>query len=233
MKRASVLLLALLLILTGCAGKVKLNHVSVDDVCCPYEISHVKDGVLLTLQDGEKSGILWHVETIPEDVCQVVQEETDKEYTSRYRLSGKEEGAAQLTFTALQADEIVSFVLTMVVDVDSEGKAVVSSYQHQERKDNSVETEGLRYKWNVDVDGILNFSFIDQEDNWSVSGDGGEAFALSYMMSTPTGCKFSAQAIAPGQTTIVLTSENTQRRIHVVIQADENGTMEVISVQEQ
>jgi hypothetical protein len=52
-------------------------------------------------------------------------------------------------------------------------------------------------------------------------------------MSTPAGCKFSAQAKAAGQTTIVLTSENTQRRIHVVIQADDNGEIEVVSVQEQ
>ena len=148
-------------------------------------------------------------------------------------VTGKEEGAAQLTFTALQSDETVCFVLDLVVNVDSEGKVFVSSYQHQERKDNSVDADGLRYKWNVDTNGILNFSFINQEDRWSVSGDGADAFVLSNMMSTPSGCKFSAQAIAAGQTTIVLTSENSQRTIHVVIQADDQREMEVVSVQEQ
>jgi hypothetical protein len=85
----------------------------------------------------------------------------------------------------------------------------------------------------VDINGILNFSFINQEDHWSVSGDGADAFVLSNMMSTPSGCKFSAQAKAAGQTTIVLTSENSQRTIHVTIQADDQRKMEVTSVQEQ
>ena len=233
MKRVCVLLLALLLILPGCAGKEKVNNVSVKDVCCPYEISHKKDGVQITLRDGEQSGVLWHVEAVPEDVCQVTQENVDEEYTCRYRLVGKKEGAAQLTFTAMQTDDTVCFVLTLIVDVDSEGKTVVSSYQHQERKDIFVDADGLNYKWNVDTNGILNFSFINQEDHWSISGDGADAFVLSNMMSTPSGCKFSARAIAAGQTTIVLTSENSQRTIHVTIQADDQRKMEVISVQEQ
>ena len=233
MKRICILLLTLLLILTGCKSKDKINNVSVKDVSCPYKISHKKDGVVITLQDGQKSGISWRVETIPEDICQVTQETINKEYAVRYRLSGKAEGAAQLTFTALQTDETDCFVLTLIVNVDSEGKAIVSSYQHYERKDNIVETDGLNYKWNVDTNGILNFSFINQEDNWSVSGDGADTFILSNMMSSPSGCKFSAQAKAAGQATIVLASENTQRTIHVVIQADDQGKMEVISVQEQ
>lgn len=233
MKRAYVLLLVLLLILTGCARKEKADNVSVKDVCCPYEINHKKDVIEVTLQDGGQIGVLWNVETIPEDICQVTQENIDKEYTTRYNLSGKEEGAAQLTFAALQPDGTVCFVLDLVVNVDSEGKAVVSSYQHHERKDNIVDADGLNYKWNVDTNGILNFSFINQEDNWSVHGDGADVFVLSNMMSTPSGCKFSAQAIAAGQATIVLTSENTQRTIHVIIQADQQRKIEVISVQEQ
>ena len=233
MKRTCALFLALLLILTGCADKEKINDVSVKDVCCPYEINHKKDGVDITLKDGEKRGILWRVDATPEYVCDVSQVDIDKEYTCQYRITGKEEGAAQLTFTALQTDETVCFVLTLVVDVDSEGKAVVSSYQHQERKDIFVDADGLNYKWNVDTNGILNFSFINQEDHWSVSGDGADAFVLSNMMSTPSGCKFSARAIAAGQTTIVLTSENSQRTIHVTIQADDQRKMEVTSVQEQ
>jgi hypothetical protein len=60
-----------------------------------------------------------------------------------------------------------------------------------------------------------------------------DAFILTNTISTPVGCKFSAQATAAGQTTIVLTGENTQRKVHVVIQADEQGKMEVLSVQEQ
>jgi hypothetical protein len=233
MKRVAVLFLALMLMLTGCAGKEKERNASVEDVCCPYEINHKKEAVELTLQDGRKSGVLWHVETVPEDVCQVTQEELNGEYTCRYRLSGKVEGAAQLIFTAVQPDQTPCFVLELVVNVDSDGKTVVSSYQHHERKENVVEAEGLHYKWNVDVNGILNFSFINREDNWSVQGDGGDVFVLSNMMSTPTGCKFSAQAIATGKTTINLVSENTQRRVQVVLQADDQGKMEVISVQEQ
>ena len=233
MKRAYVLLLALLLLLTGCTGKENTNNISVKDVCCPYEINHKKDVVEITLCDGLQSGILWRVETIPEEICQVTQETIDKEYTVRYCLSGKVEGVAQLTFTALQSDETVCFVLDLIVNIDSEGKTIVSSYQHQERTDHSVNADGLNYKWNVDTNGILNFSFINQEDNWSVRGDGADTFVLSNMMSTPSGCKFSAQAKAAGQTTIVLVSENTQRTIHVVIQADDQRKMEVISVQEQ
>lgn len=233
MKRVCILLLALLMMLSGCKSKDKMNNVSVKDVRCPYEINHNKDGVYIALQDGQKSGISWRVETIPEDICQVTEENIDKDFYVRYHLSGKEEGAALITFTALLTDETVCFVLDLVVNVDSEGKAFISSYQHQERKDHSVNSDGLNYKWNVDTNGILNFSFINQEEFWSVRGDGAEAFILSNMMSTPSGCKFSAQAIAAGQTTIVLISSNTQRTIHVVIQADSQGKIEVVSVQEQ
>lgn len=233
MKRGYVFFLALLMILTGCARKETTNNVSVQDVCCPYEINYKNDVVEITLRDGRQSGISWRVETIPEDICQVTQENTHQEDTVCYRVSGTEEGVAQLTFTAVQTDETACFVLDLVVDIDSKGQVFVSSYQHHERKDNSVDADGLKYKWNVDTNGILNFSFIDREDNWSVRGDGAEAFVLSNMMSTPTGCKFSAQAIAAGQATIVLVSENSNRTIHVVIQADDQWEMEVISVQEQ
>ena len=232
MKRACVLLLVLLLLLTGCAGKGKTNNVSVNDVCCPYEIKHKKAVVEITLRDGEQRGILWRVDTIPEDICQITQENINEEYTVRYILSGKEAGAAQLTFTALQPDEAVCFALDLVVNVDSKGRAVISAYQHHERKENSVDEDGLKYKWNVDINGILNFSFLNQEDLWSVRGDEADAFALSNMMSTPAGCKFSARSVAAGKTTIVLSSENTQRTIHVVIQADDQGKIDVAEVKE-
>jgi hypothetical protein len=233
MKRACILLLALLLILTGCKGKNKPNNVSVNDVSCPYEIKHKKNTVEITLHDGEQSGISWRVETIPEEVCQVTQENVDKEYTCRYRLSGKNEGVMQLTFTAQKADGTDCFVLTLIAEVDSRGRTVVSSYQHHESKVNSVHTDGLNYKWSVDANGVLSFSFIDKEDTWSVRADEAGVFTFSNMMSTPVGCKFSAQAKSAGQATIVLASGNTQRTIHVVIQAEDNGNIEVISVQEQ
>ena len=233
MKRAFVLLLTMLLILSGCNGKEETDRVSVKDVCCPYEIDHKKSGVEITLHDAAQSGIVWRVETIPTDICYVTEDSINKEYTCRYCISGKKEGIAQVMFTALRTDETVCFVLDLLVNVDSTGKTTVSSYQHHERKDNFVEADGLNYRWNVDTEGILNFSFINQEDNWSVRGDGADAFVLSNLMSTPSGCKFSAQAIAAGQATIVLTGENTRRTIHVVIQADDKGNMEVASVREQ
>ena len=233
MKRAYVFFLVLLFILTGCTVEENANNISVKDVCCPYEIIHQKGAVEITLHDGEQSGIVWRVETIPEDFCQVTQENIDEEYAVRYRLSGKEEGATQMTFTALRMDETVCFVLELVVNIDSEGEAFVSSYRHYERKDNSVEGDGLNYKWNLDINGILNFTFINQEDNWRVRGDGADTFTLSNMMSTSAGCKFSAQAIGVGQATITFVGENTQRTIYVVIQADDQGKVEVISVQEQ
>lgn len=233
MKRVYVLLLVLLLLFAGCARKEKINNISVEDVCCPYEIKHQKDGIELILRDGGQSEIQWRVETIPEDYCQVTQENIDQENTWRYRLTGKKEGVVQVTFTALRTDETVCFVLTLLLDVDAEGKAVVSDYQHHERKENSVQENGLRYKWNVDTNGILNFSFLNEEDNWSVRAAEEDIFIFSNMLSTPSGCRFSAQAKAVGKTTIILVGENSQRTIHVVIQADESGKMELVSVQEQ
>ena len=123
MKRVYVLLLVLLLLFAGCARKEKINNISVEDVCCPYEIKHQKDGIELILRDGGQSEIQWRVETIPEDFCQVTQENIDQENTWRYRLTGKKEGVVQVTFTALRTDETVCFVLTLLVDVDAEGKA--------------------------------------------------------------------------------------------------------------
>lgn len=233
MKRAYLLLLALALLLTGCGGKGKRNNVSVKDVCCPYEINHVDDDVELILQDGGKSGILWQVEMIPEDVCQVVQGNTGKEDTWRYRISGQEEGAAQLTFTAIDPEEVVVFTLSFVVDVNAKGKTVLSSYQHHERKVIAVDAEGLNYRWNVDMDGILHFSFINADDSWSPRAEAEEVCLFSDMLSTPSGCKFSAEAKASGQATVVLSGENTGRTIHVVIRADEEGKMEILSVREQ
>lgn len=233
MKRAYLLLLTLVLILTGCGGRGEANDVSVKDVCCPYEINHKKEVVEIKLRDGDQSGILWNVETVPEEICQVTQETNNDEFTSRFRLSGLEPGAAKVTFTARQPDETVSFVLTLVASVDAEGKTVVTSCQHHESGNISVEADGLNYKWNVDVDGVLHFSFLNEEDYWSASGDGADGFSLSDIMSTSTGCKFSVQATAAGQMTITLTGESSQRTIHVVIGSDEAGRMEVVSVEEQ
>jgi hypothetical protein len=232
MKKAYALLLALLLILTGCAGEEKHKTVSVEDVCCPYEINHENNGVTLTLQDGDKSGIQWRVENDPEGICRVTQEDAGREYTCRYRVSGIEEGAAQLTFTALKADDTVRFALTLVVNVDPDGRTVVTSYQHRQREEASVDANGLNYKWNVDIDGVLNFSFLNQEDRWSVGAEESDAIIMTNMMSTPAGCKFSAEARAVGQATVVLVGEMTQRTVQVVIQADDSGKMQVISVQE-
>ena len=234
MKRACVCLLALMLILTGCGGKEKNDRISVKDVCCPYEIDQKKDAVALTLHQGQQSGILWDVEAVPEGICAVTRESGDQEDPSRYLLTGMKEGAAQLTFTAVQeADETVCFVLSLVVEVDAEGKTVVSGHRHQEREAASVEADGLTYQWNVDVNGVLHFSFQNQEDTWMVNGNEEGSVLLTDMMSTPMGCKFSAEAREAGQTTVVLTSEHSERTIHVVIQADESGALEVASVQEQ
>lgn len=233
MKKMCALILALMLVLTGCAGKGRIKNISVKKVCCPYEIKHKKDAVEITLRDGEKSGVLWAVDMIPEDICQVTPENTDKAYTSRYRLTGIEEGAAKLTFTATKPDETVCFVLDLIVDVDSKGKTVVSSCEHHERKENVVDEDGLNYTWNVDTEGILNFSFLNEEAKWSVRGDGEDVLTLTSALSTASGCSFSAQAKTEGQTTIVLFSKDAQRTIYVVIEVDDDATMDVVSVQEQ
>lgn len=233
MKRVAVLFLALLLIVTGCGKEDQALDISVNDVCCPYEIHHEEKAVLITLHDGEQKGIHWQVEAIPEDVCQITQENMDDEYAFGYRIVGQQEGAAQLTVTALQADQTAAFVLTVVVNVGSDGKPVVSSHQHREREDITVEAEGLNYRWNVDVNGTLNFSFINDEDSWSARSSEDDVCVFSDMMSTPSGCKFSAQANLPGETTVVLVGEATNRTVHVVLQADDNGGLKVISVQEQ
>ena len=233
MKRIFALFLALLFILTACSGKKTIDHISVQNICCPYEINHIEDVVEITLSDGDRNGIQWQVTSQPEDICQVTQDNIDKDDSCRYRVSGNVEGAAELSFTALEENGTACFVLTVIVNVDSEGKTTVSTYQHTERKDHSVEEGGLQYHWNTDINGTLNFSLKDQEDNWSVTGDGADVFVLSNMMSTPVGCKFSAQAKGAGQATIVLVSQNARRTVHVIIQADDEGNIEVISVQEQ
>ena len=233
MKRAYVLLLALLLILAGCAGKKETNDISVKDVCCPYEIVHKNDGVEITLQDGEKRGVLWSAEVIPGDICRVTPEECKAENTCIYRVTGEEEGVAQLTFTAVQPDEAVAFVLTLEVRVDANGKAVVASCRHQQREENSEEVNGLKYKWNVDVDGILHFSFINSEDRWSVRNNSENICTLTEAMSTPSGCRFSARANTPGETTVVLVGEVTLREVSVVLRVDADGALSILSVGEK
>lgn len=231
MKRAYIVLLALLLVLTGCGDKIRANNLSVDDVCCPYEIDHKSGGVEITLHSGEMSDILWQLEMVPEDVCEAVQEDSQQEGTVCYRIVGKEAGAAQLKFTAMQQNTEV-FILSVVIDADAAGKTVVSSAQHWEKAATAVESDGLQYKWSVDENGTLTFSFLNREDNWNISGDGEGVCTLSGMIDTPSGCRFSAQATAAGQTDVLLHGEKTQREISVTIQVDDNGKLEVLSVQE-
>jgi hypothetical protein len=44
---------------------------------------------------------------------------------------------------------------------------------------------------------------------------------------------FTAQPKDAGQTTIKLVGAESQREVHVVVQADENGKLTIVSVQEQ
>lgn len=233
MKKAFIFLLILLLLLTGCTGKNKNLNVSVKDTLCPYKLQHKKDTLRITLKDGQEQGLTWQVKAIPEGICQVTPEEEKKEYVSYYGVAGVKEGAAQLTFTALQEDQTVCFTLNVIVDVDGEGKVTAASVQHKEREHALIEAEDFTYEWNVDLDGVLNFNFVNSNDLWSVSGDGGQVCSISDSLSTPSGCRFSARAEAEGQTTIILSGETTQRRIAVLLQVDEEGKLEVLSVQEQ
>ena len=232
MKRVYVLLLALLLALTGCAGKTKAKDITVKNVCCPYKIEHKKNAIALTLQNGENEGLLWNVEAIPEDVFQVTLEDVQKDSTYKYRIAGQEEGAAQLRFFAQREDETVVFELILVANIDSEGTVEVVSSQHQERVEASVAADGLNYNWNVDVAGMLHFSFLNEEDVWFVLGDGDGVCSLSNEMTSPAGCRFSAQAITEGKTTIRLVGETTQREIQVVLEVNDDQKIEVVSVQE-
>ena len=142
------------------------------------------------------------------------------------------EGATHLTFTAQQEDQTVVFSLEVIASVDSEGKVTISDYRHKERSGVRSEEESLDYRWDVDENGILTFSFFDDNDQWRVRGDGNGVCALSNMLSTSSGCQFSAQAISDGEINVVLTGKTTQRTIYVTLQV-EDGVLEVISVQEQ
>ena len=228
MKKLYALIMIVVLLLSGCSASEAPEDISVKDVCCPYEITRKNNTLQITLQDGEKSNIDWNAETVPQEICTVSSEKKGK-----YRISGTQEGAAQVTFTALGEDETTEFVLTVVVHVDAQNKVTLTSYEHRQREDASVEADGLDYSCSVDVDGILTFSFINAEDRWSVRGGGDGVCTLTDKISTPSGCKFSARAASAGQGAIFLVGETTQRTILVTLQSDGNGKLEVISVQEQ
>ena len=186
----------------------------------------------ITLKNGELGELQWQMETTPEDVCEVVQISEGKDGVSQYRVTGLLEGAAQIRFTALKGEEAI-FALSLVVHVDGEGKTSLSSCEHWQREGDSVSAEGLQYDWNVDANGVLHFSFVNSEDRWSVRETEQEVCSLSEKMATPVGCKFSAEAKSAGQADIFLVGETTQRKIIVRIQANDEGKLEVISVQEQ
>ena len=233
MKKVFILLLAVLLIFTGCAGRGKANDVSVKDISYPYEVRHAKDAVEITLRDAANSGTNWKMEAIPNDVCAVTREDTAEAGAYRYRVVGNVEGAAQLTFSAVQDDTTAIFTLTVVINVDSKGRAVATSCRHWEREGASVEADGLEYTWSVDETGLLSFSFSNPDDFWRVEGDGENVCTLIAKMATPSGCMFTAQPKDVGQTTIKLVGVESQREVHVVIRADENGKLAIVSVQEQ
>ena len=232
MKRVYALLLAMVLLLTGCTGKGKAKDISVKDARYPYRIEHKKDTVEITFRNHTEKNIAWHTQMLSENICRVTQAAVNKENTLAYRVEGVQEGAEQLTFVAQRQDETAEFTLSLMIYVDAKGKVTAQSCQHKERKEVSQEENGLNYKWDVDVDGVLHFSFRNEDDQWSVRG-GEDACALIDGMSTPSGCQFSAQANAEGKTEVLLVGETTQRQICVTLQVDGNGNLEVLSVQEK
>ena len=233
MKKLCVLILAMLMVLTGCAGKEKIRDASVRKTVCPYKINHKRDFVEITLRDGKKQDLLWDVQMNPEGICQLKQIKTTKARTVKYCVTGGEDGAALLTFTAAKQDQPASFVLYLLVNVDQKGKVTISDYQHQDLSSASVEEDGLQYKWYVDVDGVLHFDFFNNEDSWHVSSDSDDVCDISNKLSTPSGCTFSAKAKSKGKCSVVLMGKTTQRRVDVTIKVDKEGNMEVTSVQEQ
>ena len=233
MKKVFIWLLAMLLIFTGCAGLKKVEDIRISDTICPYFIHYNKGVLEVTLQINSENALQWQVNALPDDICRVAEISVEGENMVRYDVTGVEPGATQLTFTALQEEGAIAFVLTLIVDVDSAKRATVRQYEHQERQSAHEELNGLTYQWNVDVDGVLSFNFTDTEDMWFISNAESTVFRYRQRLSTSSGCQFSLQAVSAGQDTVVLTGENTQRVIHVVVKADENGKLEVVSVQEQ
>ena len=232
MKRMFVLLLATVLLLAGCGGKTNVKDISVKDVSCPYEINHKKDEVAITFRDGAKRGIIWNVEALPTDVCEVTQVKSGKNDTYKYCISGLTEGAAVLSFTAQQEDQTVVFSLDVIAEVDAEGKVVIVDTRHSERSGGASAEDGLDYSWVMDENDVLTFSFIDGSDQWSVRGEANNVCVLTNMMSTPSGCQFSAQAISNGEISVLLVGQSSQRTINVTLKV-EDGVLEVLSVQEQ
>ena len=233
MKKVLILLLAVLLMVTGCAGRKKADNVSVKNVSYPYELRHVNNAVEITLTDDANSASSWTVKALPDDVCQVTRDETAAAGTCRYRVVGVLEGAAQLTFAVTQDNGTEIFTLTVVIDVDSKGRAVATSCRHWEQEGGSVEADGLAYTWAVDESGLLSFYFFNSDDFWTLTGDGGEVCALVTNMTTPSGYQLTARATATGEATFLLVGRNTQKAIQVVIRVDESGNMAIASVQEQ
>ena len=225
MKRVFLLLLAVVLLATGCAGSRNAKDVSVEDARCPYEIRHQEGTLAVTLR-GED--VTWHTTLVPEDVCELTQGEGN----GRYSITGLAEGAAQVVFTALDEKEREAFVLTLVVQIAANKTVSLESYDHRERTDTAMEEGGLSYQWNVDVNGILTFSFLNTEDRWSVHGEGEEICTLFDKLATSGGCKFSAEAKSEGQTVVTLVGETTGRTVYVTVQVAAD-TLEIVSVQEQ
>lgn len=233
MKKVYILLLAMLLILTGCAETKRMKDIRVTDAMCPYTVQYKKGVLEVALQNKSGSPLQWQVKAMPDDVCQVAEVPQTKEDTLRYTITGKVPGAAQVTFTALREDGTAAFELDMIVEVDSKQKATVQDCKHQESQYVAEESNGLSYAWNVDVDGILSFSFTNADDFWAISNTKSAVYKFTSRLSSPSGCSFSLRALAAGQDTIVLTGETTQRTIHVVVQVDDAGNLTVVSVQEQ
>ena len=233
MKKVFAVLLAALLMLTGCVNKEEDKNVSVTDALCPYKIGHKEGALEITLQNGAKNGLTWQVTAMPDDVCQITQKDSEDADTALYSVKGVVEGAVQLTFTGAQEDQTVGFVLTVVANINANKEVNLASYQHRERNQTAVEADGLNYKWDVDVNGVLNFTFKESEDQWSVQCDDSEVCKFVNQLSTPSGCNFSVEAVSPGQVTVELLGETSQRKINVVLQVDNAGKLEVISVQEQ
>lgn len=234
MKKRILCLLVALLLLAGCKQQEQAKEdIAVTDALCPYRITYREGGLQLEANGNQVRDVFWEITAVPEDVCSITRQ-PDQNGSCLYQIDAVMEGAAQLCLRAYSGENTdnVRFELTVDLSADGQKQITVLQSQHKQIQLTEVETEKLRYKWEVDMQGVLRFVLLEKETSWTLEADADKVCAVSAGKYLPSGFSFEAEPLQAGTATVTLREEEG-RTLVISLQVDAAGNITLGSVQEQ
>lgn len=231
MKKRTIWLMALLLLLVGCRPEGHPENLSVADALCPYEVRHGAEGVYIAIDDGAVEEVRWDAELLPEGLCALSAEAA--ETGSKWLLSAREAGLSQLTLSALDGEDTLRFQLTVMLETDQAGGITAQWAEHKEHRSGTGATGELPWSWETDIEGVLSFKLRDRESyDWQLTSEPTGVCQVSELMLLPSGCGFEVRALEPGTAELTLENPEQKRTLRLRFRVDEAYQLQLLSVEE-